>query len=229
MKTFGDHLDQTRQYEQEILEFAYLTKQTHEMRELGLVDSTPIYLFESKSPNGILVSSGWQGDEPAGWAASKVLCKSFSRVSFLPYASPACFKSRQHRNDYGKNVDRGWPNTQTPEGVILNNNLETLIRLSQEGYISLQEDPKRFICYFYSWKASLELEERIEIKLKQHFPLTDGAKHVAPNGMFAEHLVSHGVKTAIQLETPADGSYTISKRIDCLVDTAREAIKLLKP
>jgi hypothetical protein len=30
---------------------------------------------------------------------------------------------------------------------------------------------------------------------------------------------------AIQLETPGDGSYTISKRIDCQVDTASAIIK----
>jgi hypothetical protein len=38
-------------------------------------------------------------------------------------------------------------------------------------------------------------------------------------------MIDCGGRMAIQLETPGDGSYTISKRIDCQVDTASAIIK----
>ena len=228
MKTFGDHFDQTRQYEQEITEFTYLTKDTHTQRELGSVDGNSIYLFESKSSNGIMITSGWQGDEPAGWIACKTLCKQLPSVSFIPYVSPACFKTRQHRNDYGRNVDRGWPEVLTPEGKVLQANISELVRLSKNGLVSLHEDPKRFISYFYGWNLSSETEEIIQIKLKKHFPLTEDAKHTPPDrGLFSEYMISKGIKAAVQLETPADGSYTISVRRDCLIETANAVINSL--
>ena len=226
MKTFGDHLDQNRWYEQEIAQFTYLTRDTHQVRELGSVDGNTLYLFEAKSPNGILITSGWQGDEPAGWEAAKTLAKTMKNVSFMPYASPTCFRSRQHRVDQG-NVGRGWPEVKTPEGQIINNNIDRIVNLSKEAFISLEEDPKRFICYFYSWNTSPDLEELIEIKMKSHFPLTEGAKHTAPEGIFSGYVVAQGAKQAIQLETPADGSYTISKRVDCLVAITPAIVKLL--
>jgi hypothetical protein len=227
MKTFGDHLDQYRRYEEEIQEFANYTRNTHIIRELGSVDNNIIYLFESKTSDGTLISSGWQGDEPAGWEAAKILCKNFSNSSYIPYVSPACFKSRQHRNDYGKNVDREWPNPTTGEGKILKSCSEDLVRLSSKCWLSLQEDPKRFISYFYSWNVPIELEEAIEIGIKKHFPLTEGAKHSAKEGMFGGFIVESGSSMAIQLETPADGSYTISKRADCLVDVVSTIMKRL--
>ena len=225
MKTFGDHFDQTRQYEQEITEFTYLTKDTHTQRELGSVDGNSIYLFESKSSNGIMITSGWQGDEPAGWIACKTLCKQLPSVSFIPYVSPACFKTRQHRNDYGQNVDRRWPNPESSEGKVLKGITKDLIRLGNRCFISLQEDPHRFISYFYGWSVGVEMEELIARKLKEHFPLTEDPRYTVHEGMFGGYMVSSGSRMAIQLETPGDGSYTISKRIDCQVDTASAIIK----
>ena len=69
------------------------------------------------------------------------------------------------------------------------------------------------------------MEELIARKLKEHFPLTEDPRHTVHEGMFGGYMVSSGSRMAIQLETPGDGSYTISKRIDCQVDTASAIIK----
>jgi len=225
MKTFGDHLDQHREYEQEIAEFTYLTQKTHNARIIGYVDGTSIYLFEAKSPDGVLITSGWQGDEPAGWGASKILCQRFPNASFIPFVSPACFKSRQHRNDYGQNVDRKWPTPQSSEGKVLKGITKDLVRLGNRCFISLQEDPHRFISYYYGWGVGAEMDELITRKFKEHFPLTEEPRHAVHEGMFGGYMIDCGGRMAIQLETPGDGSYTISKRIDCQVDTASAIIK----
>lgn len=225
MRTFGEHLDQVRKYEEEISLFSYLSKDTHKIVDLGSVDGNAIYMFESTESDGTMVTSGWQGDEPAGWEAAKSLVKIFPRTSFIPYAVPSAFKSRQHKNDYGMNPDAKWPNPLTPEGKIFLSNIERLVQNSKKMFLSLQEDPKRFICYYYGWKTSSEVEEIIEVGLKNYFPLSEGMKHTPREGMFGEFIVANGCKMAIQLETPADGSYPISKRIDCLVDVTTKLLK----
>ena len=227
MKTFGDHLDQYREYQQEIAEFTYLSRNTHTPIELGVVDGNPIYLFEAKTPNGVLVTSGWQGDEPAGWGASKVLCEKFPAVSFLPFASPACFLTRQHKNDYGRNVDRNWPEVVTPEGKVLKSKLKDLVRLGSRCFVSLQEDGKRFVPYYYGWSITDSMSATIAETLKNHFPTYGEIEHTPPDrGLFCEYMKDQGCAMAVQIETPADGSYTISQRIGCQVDVVSSLITL---
>lgn len=225
MKSFTDYQDQKRNYEIEINEFCYLTQKTHNIVEIGIYEDLPVFLFESKNSNETLVTSGWQGDEPAGWCAAKVLCTRFPQTSFIPFVSPACFLTRQHRNYEGKNVDRGWPEIKTQEGMILQSNLYRLITLGRECFLSLQEDPKRFTSYFYAWNESNEIADIVQRKLTEHFSLSENSKTSPPKGLFCEHMVKHGCKMAIQTETPADGSFTLSKRIDCQVAVVEAVIK----
>lgn len=218
MKSFGEHLELTRKYEEEISQFSYITRDTHRIVELGSVDGDTIYLFEATESDGTMVTSGWQGDEPAGWETAKRLAVKFARTSFIPYVSPACFKTGEHRNYYGKNVDRGYPEATTGESKILLANLDRISSLSQKLFLSLQEDAKRFVPYYYSWATPVEIEEIIETTIKRHFPLTEQLKYTAHEGMFGGFIVESGAQMAVQLETPADGSYTIARRVDCLFD-----------
>jgi hypothetical protein len=184
-------------------------------------------LLESKNSNGTLITSGWQGDEPAGWNASKILCQQLPKTSFIPFVSPACFLTRQHRNYDGKNVDRGWPSANTDEGKILQNNISDIVKLGESCFLSLQEDAKRFVSYFYAWNSSIEVEEMIQRKITNHFPTSKDSKYQSKPGMFCEYAVNLGCKTAIQIETPADGSYTLAKRIDCQVDIVKSILQLI--
>lgn len=227
MKSFADHYDQIRNYEIEIQQFSYLTRTTHTPVKLGEVYNTSIWLFESKTPKGVLITSGWQGDEPAGWQASKILCQSLPTVSFIPFVSPICFLNRQHKNYQGKNIDRGWPEAETSEGKILQNNISDIVRLGELCFISLQEDRNRFIPYFYGWNQTVELDEMIQRKITEHFPLAKESNFGSKEGLFCEHAVRNGCKMAVQLETPADGSYTLSKRVDCQVDTVKSLMGLI--
>jgi len=228
LKTFREQLENDLQYDREISQFSILTKDTHEVRILGTVDSKSIYLFEAKNPNGVLMTAGWQGDEPAGWEACKILCKEAPECSFIPFVSPSCFVSRQHRNDYGQNVDRGWPSPTTAEGNILKNSMRDILPLGKECLLSLQEDPHRPFSYFYSWNASANIKAATKETMSDYFPLWGGGIKSPPKeGMFANYFVKAGCKMAIQLETPADGTRTVALRTACQVDCCKAILALI--
>jgi hypothetical protein len=227
MKTFTDHFDQIRNYQLFIEEFLYTTKSTHKPVEMGMIDGMPILLFESNTPNEILITSGWQGDEPAGWNTAKIISSKLVNCSFIPIVSPYCFSSRKHRNALEKNIDRGWPEVKTEEGMILNNKIKDIIRLGRKAFISLQEDPKRFVSYFYAWNETNELSDIVTSKLSEHFPLSETPKHVAPDGLFCEYAVQNGCELSIQIETPADGSFPLTKRVNCQVDVVKSIVKTI--
>jgi hypothetical protein len=230
MKSFGDHIDQQRLYTQEIAEFAYITKNTHTIQELGVVDGSTIYLFKSNTPNGILVTAGWQGDEPAGWQSCKNLCETIPDASFIPIVSPSCFISRQHFNDYSRNVDASWPDVVTAEGKVLHENIELLTTLSSKAFFSLQEDRKRGVSYFYTWgDVAVDLKQSIHDTMNHHIPQWNSGDRSAPDrGLFGAYIVSCGSKQAFQIETPADGTYPLAKRIECQSDTVRTIVQILK-
>lgn len=228
IRTFKEQLDQDRIYEQEVAHFSFLTKNTHEIRVLGEVGNRKVYLFESKNPNQVLVTAGWQGDEPAGWEACKVLCGEVPECSFIPFVCPSCFITRQHRNDYGENVDREWPNPITPEGQILQKNMPLLMSLGKEAMLSLQEDPHRPFAYSYSWKAPSNVKAAVKQTLSDYFTLwEDGTKAPPADDMFANYFVGQGCKMAVQLETPADGTRTLALRTACQVDCCKAILALI--
>lgn len=228
LKTFREQLEQDRLYDQEMSHFAFLTNKTHELIVLGEVDNRKTYLFKSKNPNGVLVTAGWQGDEPAGIEACKILAKDVSDCSFIPVACPSCFVSRQHRNDYGKNADRGWPNPTAGEGKILEASIGSLIELGGECMISLQEDPHRPFSYFYSWNTSNNIKQAVKGIMEDYFPLWEGGIHSPPNdAMFANYFIKSGCKMAVQLETPADGTRTLALRTACQVDCCKAILALI--
>lgn len=227
-KSFQEQLDETRRYDEEISNFSFLTKDTHEIRVLGEVGNRKVYLFKSNTPNGVLITSGWQGDEPAGWEACKVLCKDAPECSFIPIVSPSCFISRQHRNDYGENVDREWPNPITEEGKILQRNMGLLLELGKQAMISLQEDSHRPFAYSYSWKAPSNIKAAVKQTLSDYFPLWEGGMKEPPaEDMFANYFVDQGCEMAVQLETPADGTRTLALRTACQVDCCKAILALI--
>ena len=228
LKTFKEQLETDLQYDREISQFSILTKDTHEIRILGTVDFKNVYLFQAKNPNGVLVTAGWQGDEPAGWEACRVLCKEAPECSFIPFVSPYCFISKQHRNHDGQNVDRKWPNPVTPEGKILKNNMHDLLLLGKECLLSLQEDPHRPFSYLYSWNASTNIKSATKQTMSDYFPLLEnGIKEPPAQDMFANYFVKSGGKMAIQLETPADGTRTVAMRTACQVDCCKTILALI--
>lgn len=184
-------------------------------------------MFEANSSDEILITSGWQGDEPAGWHAAKELCYILKNCSFIPIISPSCFSTGEHRNSVGKNIDRNWPDATTSEGAILKGMTRDIVRLGKRAIISLHEDPKRFISYFYAWNETNQVSELLHKELNKHFPLSENTKHTAPQGLFCEYAVESGCDMAIQLETPADGSYPLAKRVECQVDVVKSLVKSL--
>lgn len=228
IRSFKERLDKTRLYEEEIANFAFLTKDTHEVVILGEAEGHKVYLFQSKTPNRVLMTACWQGDEPAGWEACKVLCKETPDCSFIPFVSPSCFISHQHLNDGGRNVDREWPNPSSPEGDILIRNMDRLMSLGKECMVSLQEDPHRPFAYLYSWKVPSNIKVATKEIMSDYFPLWGEGIHLPPNdGMFANYFVGQGCNMAVQLETPADGTRTLALRTACQVDCCKAILALI--
>ena len=156
LKSFNNYIltDVQRNYEHEIAEFSVACMSTHKIKILGTDGQNSIVLFESKKPNGVLITSGWQGDEPAGWEASEELVSLAPECSFIPWISPGCFLNRTHTNNDGRNIDRDWPEAVTKEGFALKNNIELLAKLGNRCCLSLQEDCKRSVGYFYGWETT---------------------------------------------------------------------------
>ena len=215
-------------YNREVSKFSILTNDTHDIVVLGQVGDKKIYLFEAKKPNGVLITAGWQGDEPAGWEACKVLCKEVPECSFIPFVSPDCVGTRQHWNRAGKNVDRDYPNPSSEEGKVLIQNIDTLLRLGKSCMLSLQEDPHRPFGYIYSWNADPQVKAMAKNEMRGYFHLwEDGLKTPPTKGMFGDYFVKQGCKMAIQLETPADGTQSLASRTACQVDCCKVILALI--
>lgn len=229
IRTFKEHLNLDEVYEREISLFSFLTKDTHEAVNLGVALNRPVYLFKSKTPNGILMTAGWQGDEPAGWEACKVLCKTEIGASYIPYVSPDCFLSKQHTNGQGRNVDRDFADLVTHESRILDKHLKTLVSLGEKCMISLQEDRNRPSAYFYGWNMNSNTESVLKKIMKENMPIwLPGIKEPADRkGMFAAYIVDSGAEMSIQLETPADGTQPLQDRIDCQVDAVKALLSVI--
>lgn len=232
LKSFNNYIltDVQRNYEHEIAEFSVACMSTHKIKILGTDGQNSIVLFESKKPNGVLITSGWQGDEPAGWEASEELVSLAPECSFIPWISPGCFLNRTHTNNDGRNIDRDWPEAVTKEGFALKNNIELLTKLGNRCCLSLQEDCKRSVGYFYGWETTTNLNTVIRNSMKRYVPeWTQNTSHKPPNGgRFCEYAVQSGCRCGVQLETPADGTVKLSTRILCLVATTQEIIKNLE-
>ena len=144
-KSFITYIDYINKFSKEV-------NDTHIKSRLGGVDVF-VPRQETNKPNK-LITSGFQGDEPAGpmallkWVQSNNLP---SNVFFIPIVSSESYINKTHFDNSGKNVNLGIPNDSSHEiKELINSTL--LQKMSSGGYLSCQEDPNRDASYLMVWK-----------------------------------------------------------------------------
>lgn len=217
MKPFKDYLiEEKRSYSPYVEEMTALLSKTHKRVQIGSEQGMPIYLWESYKPR-LLVTAGWQGDEPAGWLACLDLAEEAPKdISFLPVVCPSAFVSGQHRDWEGVNPDANFPDPRAASAKEILKSTNRLVELAKGGCISLQEDPNRSFSYTYAW-GSAPVKKAVRI-LKSTLPiLEDGVLKPKRKGLFCDHLHANGVPYCLQVETPADGTVPLMKRVEAQV------------
>jgi hypothetical protein len=136
---------------------------------LGEVEELQIWLIrtrdniEHKDPK-ILIVSGFHGEEKAGpYSILKWLknCDTniFKRVdlSFIPIVNPVGFKKNQRYSIPGERNNQGFCHPESGEkrsreGEILFNNIDILLPLARDGFLSLHEDNLVKEYYIYTFE-----------------------------------------------------------------------------
>lgn len=192
-------------YQKYITEFSSIIKNTHNKKKVGTVD----VFFpkqESKKPNK-LITSGLQGDEPAGPLALLEWIKSNkipSNVFFIPIVSAESYLNKTHFDDSGKNVNLDIPNNPADEIKELINPA-LLQRMSVGGYLSCQEDPERDMAYLLVWKSKKELVESFLDILRKNFKLHKNGvldSTIEDNETLGHYCAKLGSLFSITTETP---------------------------
>jgi hypothetical protein len=217
VKPFRDYLiEEKRSYSPLVEEMTAVLSKTHKRVQIGTEQGMPIYLWESYKPR-LLVMAGWQGHEPAGWLACLELAQEAPKdISFLPVACPSAFVTGQKFDYEGVNADEHFPEPRSHSGKEIMKSTKRLVELAKEGCLSLQEDPNRSFGYTYSW-GTAPVKKAVAL-LKTMVPVM-GNGVIVPRrkGLFCEHLHSQGVPYCLQVETPADGTVPLQRRIEAQV------------
>jgi hypothetical protein len=227
MKGFLEHIkDDLDSYFLIIESFDSVLSKTHQKVEMGILGEIPIYFWYSPKSE-YLVSSGWQGKEEAGIFASHKLANSIAKekFSFLPIACPPCVLSRSSKNFHWNNIDRKFDSSRESEVDAIRSNETLILQSSTKGHFALHEDPKRSFPYYYVWgEMNLDL---VENSFRKHFGDSPWKLKWSPNGkgMFCEYVYNQGIPFSIQLETPADGSYSLEKRSSCLSEIVENYVR----
>ena len=217
-----------------------LNDRKYEEVVLGDLSGESLYLytkgFNSHKKN-ILITAGFHGDEPAGvWGILHFLLntdKAFINkinISFIPSVNPTGLKRGSRINIWNEDPNRGFCHTDSgnyetsKEGSILINNLQYLLGLSKDGFLSLHEDTGewRFYAYiFEALKIPLKDENNNIATLSQilyntglkYFPIyldsniiigkvNNGMVSNACDGSFEDLLFHSGIWRTVCTETP---------------------------
>jgi hypothetical protein len=182
------------------------------LRILGEIENEPMWLICSRpshehSDPKMLIIAGFHGEEQAGpWAILKWLqnCDPtiFQKVdlSFIPIINSIGFKKGVRYSIPGERNNQGFCHPESGEkrsreGDILYNNIDLLLLLAKDGYLSLHEDVlvKEYYVYTFEKRRRAALTSGLLNTLGKHFnkPL-DGVPTTA--GMTAEQIsTSHEV------------------------------------
>ena len=213
-------------YRDYIIKFSKVVKDTHVKNNFGKVDVF-IPKQETNQQNK-LITSGLQGDEPAGpmallkWVQSN---NTPSNIFFIPIVSAESYLNKTHFDNSGKNVNLGIPNDPSYEIKELIN--PTLLqKMSSGGYLSCQEDPDRDDSYLIIWKHNEKLVQDFLEILEDNFKIRNSDKQILGPGLLGSNIKDNttignycaklGAPVSITTETPIINT-SITKRIDAQV------------
>ena len=207
-------------YVEYISKFSQAVKDTHIKNKLGEVD---VFIPQQEiNQKNKLITSGLQGDEPAGpmallkWVQSN---KAPSNIFFIPILSAESYVNKTHFDNSGQNVNLQIPHNPSYEIEELIN--PTLLqKMSSGGFLSCQEDPNRDVSYLMVWKHNEGLiQDFLEI-LEDNFKIRgDGVRTtdvIEDNTTIGNYCAKLGAPVSITTETPIINT-SITKRIDAQV------------
>jgi len=236
MKSFKRYLGEAIEtpYTKYIESFYQAVKDTHNVLLVGnLKVFTPKTGYPGYEP-GKLITSGVQGDEPAGpvallkWVRTNPMPPN---LYFIPICSPESYVNKTHFDDAGRNVNLEIPNNPSVEIhhlVHASNNL--LPVMCAEGYLSCQEDPKRDVAYLLVWKNHEVLVRKMLDILGKDFQLMDGdgvniGGTINDNTTLGAYCVELGASFGLTIETPVENA-TLAKRVNAQIQLISEFVKV---
>jgi len=172
---------------------------------LGEVEDQQIWLIRTRAniehdDPRLLICSGFHGEEKAGpYAALKWLSNCDTSIlrkvdlSFIPLVNPVGFKKGTRYSTPGEKSNQGFCHPEkgekrSREGEIIYSNIDLLMPLAKDGYLSLHEDILLKEYYVYTFeKRSRDMIARGLLKtLSNHFPKSLTGLTTA--GMSAEQI-----------------------------------------
>ena len=234
-----------------------IEKRKFKKKILGYIDDWPIYIVAPDidiSKPSILFAAGFHGPEIAGsWGiinflenAPKNIFKSVN-ISFIPLVNPTGMELGSRNNKWEENPNRGFchktrnRNDVSQEGAILQENINLIINLAKDCFISLHEDPEfeHFYLYTYErddapgeWSLLLKntlstIFEPIPKKMeKTDFDhMVNSTVFKCCDGSFEDHLFHLGIPLTATTETP--GLLDLKKRIQANSTVIAAVIKYI--
>jgi hypothetical protein len=223
--------------------YVTIEKRKLKKKTLGYIDDWPIYIvapsIDINKPN-LLFAAGFHGPEIAGcWGiinflenAPKRLFESVN-VSFIPLVNPTGLELGSRNNKWEENPNRGFchksrnRNDVSQEGILLQENIDLIISLAKDCFISLHEDPDLEHFYLYTYEkqdAPGEWSKLIKNTLNTIFDpipkkmektdfdhMVNSTVFKCCDGSFEDHLFHLGVPLTATTETP--GQKDLKKRI----------------
>ena len=210
-------------YMEYVNKFSQAVKDTHVKNKIGDIDVF-FPIKETNKPTK-LITSGLQGDEPAGpiallkWVQSN---KSPSNIIFIPILSQESYVNKTHFDNSGLNVNHKIPYDPSYEIKELINPL-LIKKMSSGGFLSCQEDPNRDASYIMVWKNNNELIKSFLEILEDNFKIrVDSDNGVRTSDVIKEldtlgnYCAKLGAPFSIATETPVINT-NINKRVDAQV------------
>lgn len=208
--------------------------------ELGRVGDDPIMLVTpgptSQGPR-LLVAAGFHGEEPAGCLGLLRFLQSAPRdllqrvrLSILPAVNPSGLRRAQREDAWGGNPNDGYIHPDSGElsreGAVLVANLDLLVTLAGDGFVSLHEDEnmERFFIYTFErheepgpfTQMLLGVEHRffepVPDGLVEDVVVTGGVAYRHHDGSFEDLLFHRGVPRTACTETP--GKADLALRVE---------------
>jgi hypothetical protein len=184
------------------------------LRILGEVEEEQIWLVRSREnwdhPDPkMLILAGFHGEEKAGpYAILKWLSDCdlsiFRRVdlSFIPIVNPLGFKKGVRYSVQGERNNQGFCHSEganackpgekrSREGEILYSNIDSLLPLTKDGYLSLHEDAllKEYYVYTFDKRRRNPLTKGLLSILGKHFPKP--LNGLTTNGLTPEQMETY--------------------------------------
>ena len=191
----------------ELLDIA--SNRGYKIKTLGGVRQDHLILLMPPLPmkqTRILVAGGFHGDEPAGcWGILDFLKNAPAHlleqvsISFLPMVNPSGIRRHTPANVWKENTNRGFvpavaeeeghQHKPSCEGVLLTDNLPSLLFCAKDGFLTLHEDYERTKFYLYA------NEHHAQPKAFTKHMVNAGASMcpILPDGDYEEGIVRDGV------------------------------------